>query len=124
MSIPQIGPRLSAPGLAKGPAEVGPYLTFCLSCQHPCGHRTNSDKVAKMPGEAVQEVVRHRAMITACTIGATVLQLHQNPPGSGQGTRPCRCTSNLCRADVERPAVSDQTMDATDRQSSTDANCM
>jgi MFS transporter, DHA2 family, multidrug resistance protein len=28
-----------------------------------------------MPGETVQEVVRHRAMITACTIGATVLQL-------------------------------------------------
>jgi DHA2 family multidrug resistance protein len=28
-----------------------------------------------MPGETVQEVVRHRAMITVCTIGATVLQL-------------------------------------------------
>src|SRR3954447_24513829 len=28
-----------------------------------------------MPEETVQEVVRHRAMITVCTIGATVLQL-------------------------------------------------
>ena len=28
-----------------------------------------------MPGETVQEVVRHRAIITVCTIGATVLQL-------------------------------------------------
>src|SRR5580693_2848947 len=37
--------------------------------------RQNDDKVAAMPGETVQEVVRHRAMITACTIGATVLQL-------------------------------------------------
>jgi DHA2 family multidrug resistance protein len=35
----------------------------------------DDDKVAKMPGESVQRDVPHRAMITACAIGATVLQL-------------------------------------------------
>src|SRR5579871_1234275 len=32
-------------------------------------------KVATMPGETVHEIAPHRAMITACAIGATVLQL-------------------------------------------------
>src|SRR5271154_5877920 len=32
-------------------------------------------KVANMPGETVHQDVPHRAMITACAIGATVLQL-------------------------------------------------
>jgi DHA2 family multidrug resistance protein len=35
----------------------------------------NDNKVASMSGETVQEDVRHRGMITACAIGATVLQL-------------------------------------------------
>src|ERR1700710_1497308 len=43
------------------------------ACSRPSA--PNYDKVAEMPGETVQEVVRHRAMITVCTIGATVLQL-------------------------------------------------
>jgi DHA2 family multidrug resistance protein len=37
--------------------------------------KQDRDKVAKMPGETVQQDVPHRAMITACAIGATVLQL-------------------------------------------------
>ena len=35
----------------------------------------DDDKVANMPGETVHHDVPHRAMITACAIGATVLQL-------------------------------------------------
>jgi MFS family permease len=62
-------------GTATGPVEVRPYLTFDLRCQHSCGQRTKQRYGRRMPGETVQEVVRHRAMITACTIGATVLQL-------------------------------------------------
>src|ERR1700730_12861498 len=50
--------------------DLRPQLSASL---RPARH--NDDKVAAMPGENVQQVVRHRAMITACTIGATVLQL-------------------------------------------------
>ena len=34
-----------------------------------------ADKAADMPGETVHQETPHRAMITACAIGATVLQL-------------------------------------------------
>src|SRR6476646_6094164 len=35
----------------------------------------DGDKAADMPGETVHQQTPHRAMITACAIGATVLQL-------------------------------------------------
>jgi MFS transporter, DHA2 family, multidrug resistance protein len=35
----------------------------------------DDDKIANMPGETVRDAVPHRGMITACAIGATVLQL-------------------------------------------------
>src|ERR1700712_6058340 len=35
----------------------------------------DDDQIANMPGETVHHDVPHRAMITACAIGATVLQL-------------------------------------------------
>jgi len=50
-------------------------LTVNAYCPHARGRRTDDDKVANMPGETVQRNVPHRAMITACAIGATVLQL-------------------------------------------------
>jgi DHA2 family multidrug resistance protein len=50
-------------------------LTFDCRCPHPVARVQNDDKVDNMPGETVQEVAPHRAMITVCAIGATVLQL-------------------------------------------------
>jgi DHA2 family multidrug resistance protein len=53
-------------------------LTAAGPCPHPSGlhsRQRDDDKVATMPGETVHHGTPHRAMITACAIGATVLQL-------------------------------------------------
>src|SRR4029077_9393859 len=53
-------------------------LTRAARCPHPPALRSDrrdDDKVAIMPGESVHQETPHRAMITACAIGATVLQL-------------------------------------------------
>ena len=50
-------------------------LTVDGSCPHAPDCTKDDDKVANMPEETVHHEVPHRAMITACAIGATVLQL-------------------------------------------------
>jgi hypothetical protein len=50
-------------------------LTAAGACPHPAGlhsRQRDDDKVATMPGETVHHDTPHRAMITACAIGATV----------------------------------------------------
>ncbi len=52
-----------------------PHLTVDGSSLHVAGCKMDDEKVANMPGETVDNDAPHRAMITACAIGATVLQL-------------------------------------------------
>src|SRR6476661_6272704 len=66
----------AAPNL-RGEEVVSPplRLTVAASCSHALARTADNDKAANMPGETVHHDTPHRAMITACAIGATVLQL-------------------------------------------------